>query len=115
MSFDPERVRASAQNASTEDLMDRIAFWRDELEPAAVEIIAAELRRRGIQPDAVEAHRQAREAAGVCRIDGTVCKCSFCDRPACERRWGWHWLRGWFPVLPCRYAYCEVHCGERQK
>jgi hypothetical protein len=109
MTFDPQRVRAKAQKSSTEDLMDRITVWRDELEPAAVEIIAAELLRRGLGPEAIEAHRQRREADGVYRSDGIAWKCSFCDKPARDRRWSWHRLWGWFPLFPRRFAYCADH------
>ena len=109
MKFDPQRVRANAQNSSTEDLMDRMTVWRDELEPAAVEIVAAELRQRGLGPEAIEAHRQRRAAAGVYRSDGITWKCSLCDKPARDRRWGWHRLWGWLPVFPRKFAYCADH------
>jgi len=115
MSFDPQRVRANSQNSSTEDLMDRITVWRDELEPAAVEIIAAELLRRGLGPEAVEAHRQRREADGVHRSDGIAWKCSFCGKPARDRRWGWQRFWGWLPVFPRKFACCALHGRDKNE
>ena len=46
LEFDPERVARNAQEATSEDLLDRITVYRDGMEAAAVEIIEAELRRR---------------------------------------------------------------------
>ena len=40
MELDLERVRANAQQASTEDLLDRATVFRDGMEPEALEIIA---------------------------------------------------------------------------
>lgn len=89
--------------------MDRMTVWRDQLEPAAVEIIAAELRQRGVGPEAIEAHRQQRAAAGIQGSDGIAWKCSFCGKPARGRRWGWHRLWGWLPVFPRKFACCADH------
>ncbi len=46
MDWDADRVRANARQASTEDLLERVTIYRSGMEPEAVEIIEAELRRR---------------------------------------------------------------------
>lgn len=48
MDWDADRVRANARQAPTEDLLERVTVYRSGMEPEAVEIIEAELRRRGI-------------------------------------------------------------------
>ena len=43
-----DRVRANVQAASTEDLLDRATVYREGMEPEALDLIEAELRRRGV-------------------------------------------------------------------
>jgi hypothetical protein len=109
LEFDPARVTRNAQEASSEDLLDRITVYRDGMEPQAVEIIEEELRRRGIGVDQIQAHAAHRSAHMIPLEDGTALSCSFCHRPAVEQRWGWQRLWGWIPVFPRYLAYCEKH------
>lgn len=109
LEFDPERVTRNAREATSEDLLDRITVYRDGMEPTAVEIIEAELDRRGIEPEEIEAHAARRRARMIPLPDGTALSCSFCHRPAVEQRWGIHRVWGWIPVFPRYFSYCEVH------
>jgi hypothetical protein len=114
LEFDAERVTRNAQESSSEDLLDRITVYRDGMEPAAVEIIEAELRRRGIERKEIEAHSAYRSARMIPLPDGTARPCSFCHRPAVEQRWGWHRLWGYLPVFPRYLSYCEKHLAKKE-
>jgi ATP-dependent helicase YprA (DUF1998 family) len=106
-----ERVRANARKATTEDLLDRVTVYRGGMEPAALEVIEAELIERGITVEQVRDHQEARRRA-LTRADGTVVKCSHCYRPAVARTWGWHKLFGRIPLFPRRLACCEEHAPK---
>jgi hypothetical protein len=107
--FNAERVRANVGKATTEDLLDRATVYRGGMEPEALDIIDAELRRRGVTPEQVRAHAESRAAAGVRTKDGPAAQCSFCDRPAVAEGWGWHRLWGRLPVFPRRFRWCAEH------
>ena len=109
LEFDPERVTKNALEATSEDLLDRITVYRDGMEPEAVEIIEAELRRREIGREEIEAHEAHRRERMIPLPDGTALSCSFCHRPAVEQRWGMHRMWGRIPVFPRYFSYCEVH------
>lgn len=108
MQFEAERVWANVRQATTEDLLDRITVYRAGMEPAAIRIIEAELERRGVDADAIEAHDCQRAQEAILRDDGTAQSCRFCARPAVVEGWGWHWLslmiwgkrRPLFPLFP---------------
>lgn len=108
MELDLNRVRNNARKATTEDLLDRATVYRDEMEPAALQIIDAELFERGISVEQVEAHLEARKNVLV-SDEGLALKCSFCWKPAVETGWGWHRLYGKLPVFPRRLRWCEEH------
>ena len=113
MNFDREQVRKNAQEATTEDLMDRVTLYGAEMEPEAVRIIEAELTRRCVDQLQLEAHRAQRKRHALIGPDGTALRCSFCERPASTQRWGWHRLWGLLPIFPRRFAYCAVHQPRR--
>ena len=48
MQLDLERIRKNVRETGTEELLDRITAYRPGMEPAAIEVIEAELERRGI-------------------------------------------------------------------
>src|SRR5262245_22955663 len=79
------------------------------MQAAALELIEAELRARGVTPEQVEAHAQARQDRMIWLPDGTAARCSFCDRPAVVGRPGWHRLWGLLPLFPRRFFYCDGH------
>ena len=93
----------------TEDLLDRVTVYREEMEPEAVFAIEEELFRRGVTPAQIEEHRQRREEEGLWRPEGRVVRCSLCSRPAVGERRGWHRLWGVLPLFPRTYAYCAAH------
>jgi hypothetical protein len=116
MEYDRTRVIENARQATTEDLLNRVTVYRSGLEPEAIDIIEAELYRRGYKHVAIEAHA-AQHRAVLTAEDGVAIRCSRCHHPAVETRWGWHWLtlmiwgkrRPLLPVFPRRYYYCEEH------
>jgi hypothetical protein len=126
-----ERIRQNARGATTEDLLDRVTVFRVGMEPAALEIIEAELTRRGVAKERILAHEDQRRAGGLIG-DKVPRKCSFCDRPAVVRRWGrgrremygpallvtWFvnpllWLIHLLPWRPWAYYYCDEHAKTR--
>jgi hypothetical protein len=108
-----ERVQANVRKADTEDLLDRATVYRDGMEPAALELIDAELRARGVGEAEIAAHRERRSGV-VFAADGVAVKCSErrCWRPAVVRRWGWHCLWGKLPVFPRVLGYCDEHMPD---
>jgi hypothetical protein len=102
-----ERVARNVRAATTEDLLDRATAYRSGMEPAALELIDAELRARGVGPEQVEAHARARQT--VTGPDGLALKCCHCRQPAATVEWRWYWLGGLVPLFPRRAAYCEKH------
>jgi hypothetical protein len=109
MELDLERVRINVRQADTEDLLDRATVYRAGMEPAALEVIEAELRARGLSAAEIEAHGERRRGQTIPLPDGTAVQCSFCIRPAVTQGWGWHWLWGLLPVFPRPYSYCPQH------
>jgi hypothetical protein len=114
MKLDLDRVRANVRDATTEDLLDRATVWRADMEPEALEVIDAELRRRGVTAAQVEAHAGRQAAEVLPSAEGPAPRCSFCDRPAVAWGWGWHRLLrrlwGGLPVFPRLLSWCPVHC-----
>lgn len=113
MHFDPERVRLNIQQATTEDLLDRMTVYRKGMEPEALEMVEAELAERGVDGAAIQAHAQQRDAV-LMHPDGVARSCTFCRRPAVAEEWGWHCLLKVIPIFPRLYAYCDKHDAERR-
>jgi len=117
MQFDLERVRENVRQATTEDLLDRLTVYRAGMEPEALVLIEAELLRREIDADAIEAHACQRAHEAIVMPDGTARGCMFCHRPAVAEGWGWHWVslmmggerRSLFPVFPRYFYWCSQH------
>jgi hypothetical protein len=108
MKLDLDRVRQDVAAADTQDLLDRVTAYREGMEPDAIALIEAELRRRGVTPDDIDAH------ADLCRDvlrgpDGVVLECRECARPAVCEEWRWVKLLYTLPLFPQRQAYCRVH------
>lgn len=107
--LDLRKIADYVRRADTEELLDRVTIYRDDMEPAAVDLMEGELARRGLSPEDIADHDRWRRESAVLRGDGTALRCSFCDRPAVWRGWGWHRLWGWVPVFPRVLTRCEVH------
>ncbi len=114
MRFDPDKTLANARRAETEELLDRVTAFREGMEPEAVEIIEAELARRGITPEDIHAHYRAFQHQVIEEKDGFVARCSFCQRAAIESRYAWHKLWGILPLFKRMFYYCEKHWAERR-
>lgn len=113
MELNLERVRQNARSASTEDLLDRITVYRKGMEPAAIEIIETELDRRGVTQEQINEFEEQRRKKGFIG-EGVPRSCSFCDRPAVARAWGFS--RGGYSlikVIPWIFNYCEEHLETR--
>lgn len=110
--FDRERVLVNVRQATTEDLLDRVTAYRAGMEPAALEIIEAELRGRGVGRAEIEAHDARRRQEGIFAPDGVAARCSFCHRPAVAQGWGWHRLWRLLPLFPRPLRWCSEHRPE---
>ena len=106
--FDPQRVEKNAREATTPDLLDRVTAFREGMEPEALDIIEAELRRRGVSAADIQQHREKTDHSQR-DANGVALRCSFCTAPAVAVRWGWHWLWGKVPLFPRRFRYCKDH------
>jgi hypothetical protein len=109
MQFDAERVRRNVAGATTEDLLDRATAQAMGMERRALDLIEAELRRRGVTEEEQQAHGERGKGRWFVRDDGTVISCSSCSRPAVTEGFGWHRLWGVLPFLRRRMFYCQEH------
>jgi hypothetical protein len=110
LGLDLKRVAAFVRAADTEELLDRVTVYRAGMEPAALDLMEAELDRRGVtRSDIADHHIARRERGAIMLPDGTALRCNLCPRPAVVRRWGWHRLFGVLPVFPRVFARCDVH------
>jgi hypothetical protein len=109
MLFDQERFRSNIDQASTDDLLDRVTIYRPGMEPQALEAIEDELRHRGVTAREIETHAAKRAHRVIFLSDGMVATCSFCRQPAVATGRGWQRLFGLIPVFPRYFYYCERH------
>jgi hypothetical protein len=107
--YDPNAVRQNVREATNEDLLDRVTAYREGMEPEAVAMIEGELAQRGFGRADIERHEDEQCRRVILRPEGFAYKCSFCRRPAVQRQWGWHWIWGLLPILPCILNYCDRH------
>ena len=109
MELDLRKVAAYVRRAETEELLDRVTVYRDGMEPAALDLMANELARRGLSPEDIAAHDRTRRETAILlrRRDGGAVQLLRAARRT--RAWGWHRLWGRVPVFPRRFLYCEVH------
>jgi len=137
MLFDIERIKENVQKASLEDLLDRATVYRAGMEPEALEIIEAELRKRGVDQSLRNAHAAQRDRSGILQRDGIALKCSLCNLPAVAQGWGWQrvgarrpepltvWPLFYVVILltlpfdylplywPRYFSYCEEHRPDK--
>ena len=109
MRLDLDRVRLNVEQATNEDLLDRATVYRRGMEPAALEIIDAELVARGFTLLDIEYHAQVRGENAIMMADGVAARCSFCFKPATSQGWGWHEFWGKVPLWPRYFRYCDDH------
>jgi hypothetical protein len=108
MQMDLDRVRQNVAKATSEDLLDRATVFRPGMEPHALAIIDAELRRRGVTADEIQSHWETKRA-DVLMNGSTARQCSFCARPAVSRGWAWHRVWGKIPLFPRLFWFCAEH------
>jgi hypothetical protein len=107
--LDLKRVRENVAKATTDDLLERVTLYRTGMEPAALDVVETELRRRGVSYRAQEEFGAAQENDVLRGPDGSPLRCRRCLHAAVASEWGWHCLFGVLPVFPRRYLYCEQH------
>ena len=115
MELDLRVVAATIRQAETEDLLDRVTIYRNDMEPAAVDLMEHELARRGLFAEAIDAHETERASQSLFDDDGFVIRCAFCDRPAISQTWSWHKLWNVLPLFPRWIARCGEHGGVIQE
>jgi hypothetical protein len=83
------------------------------MEPAALDLMEHELDRRGVSREDIAEHDASRRKNAIILPDGTALRCSFCDRPAIVRAWGWQRFRLFWmipvPIFPRLFSRCQVH------
>ncbi len=109
MDLDLKKVAAFMRKTTDEDLLDRVTVYRDQMEPAALDLFEGELSRRGIDEAAVAEHGADFRSDALENSDGTIARCSFCGRPAVARARGWHRLWRRIPLFPRIFSYCRSH------
>lgn len=109
MRLDLRAVAENARRAETTELLDRVTVYRDDMEPAALDLIEGELARRGVEPDAIRDHHRLRRERLIRDADGSCVRCEFCDQPAVRLGRSWHRIGGIIPVFRRSFAYCEDH------
>lgn len=109
MEIDLRRVAEWMRSASTEELLDRVTVFREDVEPAAFDLFRGELDRRGVPEWAIAEHELVRRERIIQRADGSVVKCWKCPRPAVARARRWWRILRVIPVLPLRMPVCEEH------
>ena len=109
MDLDLKKVAAFMRGAADEDLLDRVTLYRDQMEPAALDLFEGELSRRGYNDEEIVAHGADFGSDAIQNKDGTIARCNFCSRPAVRQARGWHKLWGKIPLFPRLFAYCRTH------
>jgi len=111
MNFDLKRVAENVREADTDDLLDRITVYYSGMEPAAIDLIHAELARRGVSDRKIRAY--ALEVAAKVIVDdaGLTVSCMRCSSPAVSREWRMYRVLRSIPVFPMKMPLCEAHGG----
>ena len=109
MKLEIEAVAAWIRRAETDELLDRATVFRTEMEPEAVELILAELARRGLSKAEIDGQAADRLARAFTDAAGTVARCRFCGRPAVAVVWKWWRLFRIVPIVPLKMPACERH------
>jgi hypothetical protein len=107
--LDLRAVAENARRADTTELLDRVTVYRDDMEPAALDLIEGELARRGVERGAIREHDRVRRERLVHDPDGNLVRCEYCDQPAVRLRRRWHCIGGFLPVFRRTFAYCGEH------
>jgi len=109
-----DRLLINVSTADTLDLLDRVTVFRDAMEAEAVEVIVAELARRGLGPDEIHAHGRLFQHRVLRDDRGLPANCTFCSRAATQTNVDWHRWLGWVPLFRRRFYYCDDCWQKRQ-
>jgi hypothetical protein len=109
MDLDLQTLAENIRKADTEELLDRVTVYRNQMEAVALDLMEHELSRRGLSEDQIAEHESQRWESTILDDDGTPVRCSECDRPAVAWSRGWHRLWGRMPLFPRTFAYCVEH------
>jgi hypothetical protein len=116
MFFDKQSIARNVQEATTEDLLNRVTAYRAGMEAEAVALIEEELRRRDVTAEQIEAHAARVREESLFLEDGTAAKCSFCHNPAVGEGRGWYKVFGGpIPLFPRSYRYCREHLPQKDE
>ncbi|MGL4419886.1 MAG: hypothetical protein ACRCZF_04405, partial [Gemmataceae bacterium] len=96
----------------TEELLDQILFFRQETEPVALDLMEAELQKRGLGEADWLLHDAGHRAMCLQDSAGQVVRCSFCRRPAQVQARQWRKLFGMIPLWPQLLPACAAHQGH---
>ena len=103
-----------AGEMATDDLLDTWAFFREEFEAGAQEILAAELGRRSVDVGEreLDAYRERRRAE-VCKTrDERPARCRYCSRLAPNGLTVRFYLLLLIPIWSTTIHFCDAHEGE---
>lgn len=109
-----DRLLSNVRTADTLDLLDRATVFRDAMEAEAVEVIVAELARRGLGPDEIHAHGRLFQHRVLRDDRGIAASCNHCSRAATQADVDWHRWLGWVPLFRKRFHYCD-HCWQERQ
>ena len=109
MELDLQRVEANARGASLEDLLDRVTFYRAGMEPAALDVLERELRRRGVTAAQEREHEERLDRQVLWEKPGLALQCRFCRRPAVRMARRWRRLLGLIPLFRYEVPCCQTH------
>lgn len=109
MRFRPDKVLGNARKSPTPELLDRVTVLRNGMEPEALEIIEAELARRGITPDEITEHAQSQKHRVIQGPDDLPRPCDRCGRAATNERAGWHRIWSILPLYRRKHYFCDEH------
>ncbi len=116
MKLDLKRIAEFSRRADTEELLDRVTIFRDDMEPAALDLFEGELMNRGITRAELQTHETERLSVVLYTDTGAVARCSYCDRPAVRMRSGWYRVFWRVPVFPRLMPCCTIHApGEASR
>ena len=112
--IDRRRVVAMAAEQTTGDLLDTWAFFRDEFEAGAQDVLAAELARRGVSLDegTLAGYREQRRGEVLATPDARVARCRYCARLAPNGLTVRFYLLLLIPVWSTTIHFCDAHERE---
>ena len=112
--IDRRHVAAMAAEQTTGDLLDTWAFFRDEFELEAQNVLAAELARRGISIDepALTAYRARRRGEVLATREANVARCRYCAKLAPNGLTVRFYLLLLIPIWSTTIHFCDAHDAE---